>query len=153
MLLRMKYKHQQSQYMKPPTLSTVSVHILASNHYDSASRTKIQEGGCLRLVQARWWLMKLIRDTLVFPQRLHVTIYPVSILKGSRFSPPSPVVFHAGPSFDFKGSGSLVDCVSPVRSIGCLHCPLAEIDDACGEWPFQRVFYLFRNKTFLVFDI
>ena len=43
--------------------------------------------------------------------------------------PPSPFVFHVGPSFDFKGSGSLVDCVSPVRSIGCLHCPLAVIDD------------------------
>ena len=54
--------------------------------------------------------------------------------------PPSPFVFHVGPAFAFKESGSLVDCVSPVRSIGCLYCPLAVIDVACNEGPFQSVF-------------
>ena len=72
------------------------------------------------VVEARWWLMKPIWDRQVFPQRLHVTICPMFISEGSRFFSPSPFVFPVGPSFDFKWSGSLVDCMSPVRSIGCL---------------------------------
>ena len=97
------------------------------------------------LVQARWWLMKPIWDRQVFPQRLHVTIYLMFISEGSRFFSPSPFVFPVGPLFDFKGSGSLVDCMSPVRSIGCLYCPRAVIDVACDEGLFKVSLYLFRG--------
>ena len=37
--------------------------------------------------------------------------------------PPSPFVFHVGPSCGFKGSG-LLNCAAPVHAIGCLCCPL-----------------------------
>ena len=91
--------------------------------------------------------MKPIRDRQIFPQRLHITICPVFISEGSRFVSPSPFVIHVGPSFDFRESGNLVDFVSPVRSIGCLHCPLAVI--AYDEGPFQSVFVSFPRCPFV----
>ena len=54
--------------------------------------------------------------------------------------PPSPFVFHVGPSCGFKGSGRLVDCASPVHVIGCLRCPLIVIDVTSGEGHFQSMF-------------
>ena len=63
--------------------------------------------------------------------------------------PPSPFDFHVGPSLDFKGSGSLLYCVSPVRSTGCLCCPLTVIDVACDEGPLQSVFVYFPRCPFV----
>ena len=93
--------------------------------------------------------MKPIRDRQVFSQRLHVTTCPVFITEGFRFFRLFHFVFHVGPSFDFKGNGSLVDCVSPVRSIGCLYCPPLVIHVGCDEGPFQNVFVSFPRCPFV----
>ena len=63
--------------------------------------------------------------------------------------PPSPFVFHAGPSCGFKGRGGLVNCASPVHAIGSLCCPLTVIDVTSGEGPFQSVFVSFPRCPFV----
>ena len=50
--------------------------------------------------------MKPIRDRLIFPQRLHVTVRSVVVLRTVPVFPSSPIIFHIGPSRGVKGSGT-----------------------------------------------